>query len=177
MTTVKNVLTGEERTIKASASDVAFVQKLIALNDKITHEINSQADGLLTEKGAPGNADSFDRLKTLVDELHTLVFNTALVVEASPKPEAEPGFVTLETKEPETFLVPVESLPTPGPRTFTVEVTRVEEPPQEPQFVHLVEGETPTEEDRTFYVTLETPKVETPEPKKAGRKKSKKAAK
>jgi hypothetical protein len=82
---------GREMTIDASASDVKFIQKLIELNDKITYEINFQANGLLSEKGAPGNVDSFDRLKALVDELHALVFNTALVVEPQKPGEKKPA--------------------------------------------------------------------------------------
>jgi hypothetical protein len=61
------------RTINASASDVVFVQKLIALNDQIAKELNLQSAGLLSEQGGAGNADSFNRLKALVDEMHALL--------------------------------------------------------------------------------------------------------
>jgi hypothetical protein len=74
--------TGEEITINAEASDLEFLQRLIALNDDIAREINRQADGLLSEEGRRGNADSFKRLKALVDEMHALLSNTVFVEEA-----------------------------------------------------------------------------------------------
>jgi hypothetical protein len=74
--------TGEEITINAEACNLEFLQGLIALNDDITREINRQADGFLSEEGGRGNADSFKRLKALVDEMHALLSNTEFVEEA-----------------------------------------------------------------------------------------------
>src|SRR5262249_41601088 len=74
--TWKEILEGEEMTINAAASDIEFVQKLIALNEQITDEINLQANGLLLDEGARGGADSFNHLKALVGEMHTLLSNT-----------------------------------------------------------------------------------------------------
>ena len=74
--TWKEILEGEEMTINAAASDIEFVQKLIALNEQITDEINLQAKGLLLDEGARGCADSFNHLKAVVGEMHTLLSNT-----------------------------------------------------------------------------------------------------
>jgi hypothetical protein len=77
MTKVK-LASGEEVEIKAEASDVDFVQALIALNDQITSEINIQAKGLLFNSGGEGTADSFNRLKSLVGEMHALLSDASL---------------------------------------------------------------------------------------------------
>jgi len=85
--TWKEILEGEEMTINAAASDIEFVQKLIALNEQITDEINLQANGLLLDEGARGCADSFNHLKALVGEMHTLLSNT--VFNEAPKAGAK----------------------------------------------------------------------------------------
>ena len=77
MTKVK-LASGEEVEIKAEASDAEFVQALIALNDQITSEINIQAKGLLFNAGGEGTADSFNRLKSLVGEMHALLSDASL---------------------------------------------------------------------------------------------------
>jgi hypothetical protein len=69
---------GEEVMTSADASDVEFVQHLVALNDKITHEINLQAKGLFLEEGWRGDAGSFNQLKELVNEMHALLSDATL---------------------------------------------------------------------------------------------------
>jgi hypothetical protein len=73
-------INGEVMTIDADESDVEFIQILIALNDKITGEINLLAKNLFTGVNAGDNVEPLNRLKAAVDELHAIL-SYAKVVE------------------------------------------------------------------------------------------------
>jgi hypothetical protein len=78
MTKVK-LSNGQELTIDADESDVEFIQILIALNDKITDEINLMAKNLCLGANARDNMDPLNRLKAAVDELHAVLSNAKVV--------------------------------------------------------------------------------------------------
>jgi len=73
-------INGEVTTIDADESDVEFIQILIALNDKITGEINLLAKNLFTGVNVGDNVEPLNRLKAAVDELHAIL-SYAKVVE------------------------------------------------------------------------------------------------
>jgi len=73
-------INGEVTTIDADESDVEFIQILIALNDKITGEINLLAKNLFNGVNAGDNVEPLNRLKAAVDELQAIL-SYAKVVE------------------------------------------------------------------------------------------------
>jgi hypothetical protein len=72
-------INGEVMTIDADESDVEFIQILIALNDKITGEINLLAKNLFTGVNAGDNVEPLNRLKAAADELHAILSNAKIV--------------------------------------------------------------------------------------------------
>jgi hypothetical protein len=73
---------GQEMTTDVDVSDVEFIQSLIALNYKITGEINQLAMNLLTGADARKNVEPLNRLKAAVDELHAILSSARV---AKPK--------------------------------------------------------------------------------------------
>jgi hypothetical protein len=74
---------GQEMAIDADASDVEFIQILIALNDKIAGEINLLTKNLCFGANPQENVEPLNRLKAVVDELHAIL-SDAKVVEQAP---------------------------------------------------------------------------------------------
>ena len=74
---------GQEMAIDADASDVEFIQILIALNDKIAGEINLLAKNMFLGANAQENVEPLNRLKAAADELHAIL-SVAKVVEQAP---------------------------------------------------------------------------------------------
>ena len=74
---------GRVMTIDADASDVEFIQILIALNDKIAGEINLLAKNMFLGANAQENVEPLNRLKAAADELHAIL-SVAKVVEQAP---------------------------------------------------------------------------------------------
>jgi len=72
-------INGEVMTIDADESDVEFIQILIALNDKITGEINLLAKNLFTGVNAGDNVEPLNRLKAAADELQAFLSNAKVV--------------------------------------------------------------------------------------------------
>jgi hypothetical protein len=70
---------GQEMAIDADASDVEFIQILIALNDKIAGEINLLAKNLCLGANSRDNVEPLNRLKAAVDELHVILSNAKVV--------------------------------------------------------------------------------------------------
>ena len=66
-------INGQVMTIDADESDVEFIQILIALNDKITGEINLLAKNLFTGVNAGDNVEPLNRLKAAADELQAIL--------------------------------------------------------------------------------------------------------
>jgi hypothetical protein len=69
---------GEEVEINAAASDVEFIQMLIAFNENIAREINNQAYGLINNAGAEKLAESFNQLKAMVADMHAFLSKASI---------------------------------------------------------------------------------------------------
>ena len=72
-------INGQVTTVDADESDVEFIQILIALNEKITDEINLLAKNLFSGVNARDNVEPLNRLKTAADELHAILSNAKVV--------------------------------------------------------------------------------------------------